>query len=169
MVTEFFGIIELSIDGAGGVEKFPDLVIGELRSEVAAALAIELIVGSWVVEQLVPDQQRDSQRPAGVSGSRLDPDLVEWALAETTAVGDTVERHAAGQAQVPHPGGFVNVSGHPQHRFLGDGLDTGGDVHVPLGQGRLGCSRRSVKERVELRRGHRQALAVVEVFQVHCQ
>ena len=57
-----------------------------------------------LVQELVPDEQRRAQRAAGIAGGRLDPDVVEVALAEQPAVGHAVQRHAAGQDQVLHPG-----------------------------------------------------------------
>ena len=44
--------------------------------------------------------ERGAERAAGVAGRRLDPDALELAVAQDLAVGDAVERDAAGQAQV---------------------------------------------------------------------
>ena len=106
---------------------------------------------------------------ARVAGGRLNPQLVERALAQNPPVGHAVERDAAGQAEFLHPRLGVDVPGHPQHDLLGDGLDRGGEVHVALGQQRLGLARRTAEEPVELLRGHRQSLAVIEVRHVHAE
>ena len=39
-------------------------------------------------------------RAAGIAGRRLHPDVLEGAVAQDLAVGDAVERHAAGEAQI---------------------------------------------------------------------
>ena len=48
------------------------------------------------------------------------------------AVGDAVERHAAGEAEVLLLRDLVEVPGREQHHLLGHGLDRGGEVHLPL-------------------------------------
>ena len=99
-----------------------------------------------VVQELVPDEQGRPERPAGVAGGRLDPEVVEVALAEQPAVGHAVQRHAAGQDQVLHPGPRVHVAADPEHDLLGHGLDAGGQVHVPLLERRLRRARRPAEE-----------------------
>ena len=49
------------------------------------------------IQQLIPNEQGRSQGPTGVTSGRLDPEVVEWAFSKQTAVGDAIERHAAGQ------------------------------------------------------------------------
>ena len=44
--------------------------------------------------------ERRADRAAGIARRRLHPDAVEDALAQQLAVGDAVQRHAAGQADV---------------------------------------------------------------------
>ena len=106
------------------------------------------------------------ERAAGIAGRRLDPEVVEVAFAEQPAVGHAVQRHAAGQDQVLQPGPGLHVAADPEHDFLGHGLDAGGQVHVPLLQGRLGRARRTAEEAVKPPIGHRQPLAVVEIVHV---
>ena len=96
----------------------------------------------------MPDEQGRAERPAGVAGRRLDPDVVERPLAQQPAVGHAVERDAAGQDEVLHAGSRVNVAADPQHDLLGHRLDAGGQVHVPLLEGRLrmhGAARRRAR------------------------
>ena len=44
--------------------------------------------------------ERRADRAAGIAGRRLDPDALEVAVAQHLAVGDAVERDAAGEAQI---------------------------------------------------------------------
>ena len=81
-----------------------DFVGREARAEEAPLLGIAAVGPSGVVQELMPDEQGRPQRTAGIAGRRLDPDVVEVALAEQPAVGHAVERHPAGQDQVLHPG-----------------------------------------------------------------
>ena len=62
-----------------------------------------------VVEDLVPAVQRGAEGAAGVAGRGLDPDPLERSLAQQHAVGDAVERDAAGQAGVALTGGLGGV------------------------------------------------------------
>ena len=55
----------------------------------------------WPLVQVI-GRERRAERAAGVAGRRLDPDVLERAVAQHLAVGDAVERHAAGQAQILH-------------------------------------------------------------------
>ena len=65
-----------------------------------------------------------------------------------------------------HPGLPAHVAANPQDRLLGHGLDAGGQVHVPLLQGRLRRARRAAQETMEPSIGHRQPLAVLEIVHV---
>ena len=51
-------------------------------------------------EMQVVGGERGTERAAGVAGRRLHPDALELAVAQDLAVGDAVERDAAGQAQI---------------------------------------------------------------------
>ena len=74
-----------------------------------------------------------AQRAAGIAGGGLDPDVVEAPVAQDLAVGDAVQRDAAGQAQVRHPGlRCARARGQAQHDLLGHGLDGGGEIHLAL-------------------------------------
>ena len=68
----------------------------------------------------MPDQQGDSQGTAGISRSRLDPDLLKRSLAGDAAVGHAVQGHAARQAEIPGAGDFVSMAGRFQHDFFHD-------------------------------------------------
>ena len=46
------------------------------------------------------DEEGHAERPAGIAGRGLDPDLLERAFAEDPAVGHAVQGDAAGQAEV---------------------------------------------------------------------
>jgi hypothetical protein len=48
----------------------------------------------------VPGRQRRAERAAGIARRRLHPEPVEAAVAQHLAVGDAVERDAAGEAEV---------------------------------------------------------------------
>ena len=50
---------------------------------------------------IVIGHKRGAERAAGIARGRLHPDLLEFAVAQDFAIGDTIERHAAGQAEIP--------------------------------------------------------------------
>ena len=61
---------------------------------------------------------RHAERAAGVSGGRLDPDLLERTFAKDPAVADAVERDAARQTQIFSCRFRDARSRHLQHRPL---------------------------------------------------
>ena len=80
----------------------------------------------------MPDQQRHAERPAGVPGRRLNPDVLKRPFPQDPAVGHAVERHAAGQAEILHPGQLLCEPGGLEHDLFGHFLDGGCEVHVAL-------------------------------------
>ena len=71
------------------------------RAEIGAVHAVARAVQlpRLVLEQVIGGERRP-ERAAGVAGRRLDPDPLEGAVAQDLAVGDAVERDAAGQAEI---------------------------------------------------------------------
>ena len=45
-------------------------------------------------------RERRAERAARIAGRRLDPDVLEGAVAQDLAVGDAIERDAAGEAEI---------------------------------------------------------------------
>jgi hypothetical protein len=110
--------------------------------------------------------ERRPERAAGIAGRRLNPDIAELALAHDLAVGDAIERDAAGQAEVLLAGLGREAAGQPQHRLFQHHLHGGREVHVLLLQQRGRIARRRAEQTVEARIGHRQPGAIVEVFEI---
>ncbi len=82
----------------------------------------------------MPGRKGRSERPARITAGRLDPDVLEQAGAQQLAVGDAVQRHAAGHDQVFAAGQLAGGFRHPEHDLFGDLLDGQGQIHVVLGQ-----------------------------------
>ena len=152
--------------GPDASEKRSDLLVVERGTEQRSGLAVARLNHARLVEQLVPDEPRRAERSPRIAGRGLNPDALERSLLQDPAVADAVQRHAAGQAQVPHAGLAVEMPRRPQHGVLGHLLDRGGEIHVALGEQRVRLARRAAKQRVELPGGHRETRAVVEVGQV---
>ena len=117
----------------------------------------------------MPDQQRHAESSSGVTRRRLNPDLIEGRFPQDPSVANTVEGNAAGQAEIGKAGLLVGRRDGPEHDLLGHLLDRGGQVHLALSQRSLGLAWGSVKELMETRAGHGQALAIVEVGHVHAE
>ena len=98
--------------------------------------------------------ERRAERAAGIARGRLDPDVLELAVAQHLAVGDAIERHAAGEAEILGAGLAGERARQAQHDLLGHRLDRGGEIHVALGQQLVGLARRRAEQRVELVVGH---------------
>src|SRR5258707_841928 len=86
-----------------------------------------------------------SSRPPGAR-RRLNPDIVEDPLSQQHAVGDAVEGHAAGHAEVAFAGELAGLAGELEDDLLGDLLDRLREVHLPLRDGRLRLARRTAEE-----------------------
>ena len=140
-----------------------------MRAEQRPLLRVVRADGARMAEQLMPDEERHPQRAARVARRRLNPDVVERSLPQDPSIGDAVQRDAARQAEVPHAGLRVHMACRPEHRLLGHRLDRRRDVHLALGDRGLRLARRPAEERVELRRGHPEPLAVAEVRQVEAE
>src|SRR5437588_8438061 len=93
----------------------PHLFVAEGRPEQATLLSVAATWLTRLAEQLMPDEQGSTQGPAGVTGGRLNPDIVERSLAQQPAVGHAVERHPAGQYQVFHPAPAMQIASEAQH------------------------------------------------------
>ena len=104
-----------------------------------------------------------ADRAAGVACRRLHPDVVENVLTQQLAVGDAIQRHAAGQADVPGAGFLPHRAAEPEHDFLGDGLHRGREIHVDLRQLFLGLARLDAEHIGELVVRHAQAGTIIEV------
>ena len=117
----------------------------------------------------VVNGERDADGAAGVAGSRLDPQALEGPFAQQAPVADAVERDAAREAEVLHAGLAVHVARHPQHDLLGHLLHGGREVHLALGERRLGPPRGPAEQLVEGPVGHGEPVQVVEVAHVELE
>src|SRR5439155_26996205 len=98
-----------------------------------------------LVEVAVPQIHGDADCAAGVPRRRLNPDLIEWTVAQNPAVADAVEGDAAGHAEIRQPGLLPRERGHLHHHLFGDVLNRAREVHFPLCELRLRLPRRSVE------------------------
>ena len=132
--------------------------------EIGAVHAVEPVVDLAPVAFVdVIRRERGAERAAGIARGRLDPDALEFAVAQHLAVGHAVERHAAGEAQILRAGLACERARQAQHDFLRDRLDRGGEIHVALGQQLVGLARRRAEQAIELVVRHAQAGAIVEI------
>ena len=110
--------------------------------------------------------KRRAHRAAGIARRRLDPDVVEVAVAQNLAIGDAIERHAAGKAEVSRLGLLGEAARHPQHRLIQHRLDRGRDVHVERRQQLVRASHRLAEQFGEPVVGHGETGAIVEIGHV---
>ena len=155
---------------ADAVEESPDFVVAELRArETTRAGHRAGSTRARLVEQLVPNEERDAKRAARIAGGRLDPEILEGPSRRIRPLATQLSATPPARQRFFRPVSRVHVPRHPQHDFLDDDLDRGGKIHIALGEQRLGSTRRAAEEPVELLRRHRQPLAVVEVRHVHAE
>ena len=126
-------IVQCFEHGARGVQPALDLVVRELRPEVAAAHAVHgaIDVAAFFVEQVV-SHERGTQRAAGIARRGLQPQPLEAAVAQELAVRHAVERHTAGEAQVLLPRLLGDAAREFEDHFFGHRLDRGREIHLAL-------------------------------------
>ena len=113
--------------------------------------------------------ERRAKRAAGIAGCRLDPDVAKAALAQHLAVGDAIERHAAGKTEILHAGLGGEAAREPQDGVFQHRLDRRRDVHVLLLEPGLGIARRPAEQRIEALVRHGQPGAVVEIVEIEAE
>src|SRR5436190_2211571 len=84
-----------------------------------------------------------SDSAAGITSRGLNPDLVEDSFPDDSAVAHAIERHAAGQTEIAHPGFAPGKRGHLEHDFFGDVLDGPRKIHLALRERAFGLTRRA--------------------------
>ena len=87
--------------------------------------------------------QGGAQRVAGITGRRLDVNVLEGSLGEKAGVHHRVQGDPSCQRQIGLSGELVQRAGHVQGRLFGDCLDAEGDVLVVIGDLRFGHARRA--------------------------
>ena len=78
--------VEFTIDGPDAVEERADLRVDRARAQQRPVLRVARTRHARLVEQLMPDEQRDAQRPPGIAGRRLNPDVLKRAFAQDAPV-----------------------------------------------------------------------------------
>jgi len=169
------GVRQLDGGQVVGVQIGLDLVAGEFGAEKGALHAVArfaVLAGRHLprlAERVVPVGERRAEGATGVARGRLDEQAVEDAGAQQDAVGDAVERDAAGHAQVALAGELAGVPRQLEDDLLGDLLDRLGQVHLARADRRLGLARRSAEQGGELVVRHHQAVEVAEVVHVEAE
>ena len=169
-LVDHLRMVEARELGAGRGQALGNLVVGVLGAEVGASHAIHMAVElARLAHEAVIGGIGRAHRAAGITGRRLHPDVVEDVLAQQLAVGDAVQRHAAGQADVPGAGFLADRAAETKHDLLGDGLDRRREIHVDLRQLFLGCAALDAEHIGELVVRHAEASAIVEVGLVEAE
>src|SRR4030095_1119939 len=107
--------------------------------------------------------QRRSDCAARVSCCGLEPDAVEYALAQKLSISDTVERHAPRETQIALTGRRGGTACEIHHDLLGHRLNAGCEVHLALSEHAFGCPRISSKQPMKCVVRHCEAGAIVEI------
>src|SRR5688572_17620315 len=105
------------ISGAYSFQIILDVIAGKLGTEIGRIHTVLSSVANgfytpFISQVLVPDGDCRPQRSPGITGCRLDPDLLEWAFAKEPSVADTVQRYASCETKVFLAGFFVYVKSH---------------------------------------------------------
>jgi hypothetical protein len=151
-------------DGAFDVQR------RELRAQIAAGHRVARRRGARLAAVDVPHGTCRTDGSAGIAGRRLNPQVVEQPAGEQLAVGDAVERHAAGHHEVAAAGGVARRARQAQDDLLGHQLDGERQVHVRLRELGVRCPSRQAEEaRPLVLVHHSQAGGEVEVRHVEQQ
>jgi hypothetical protein len=119
------------------------------RPEISAGHGVISGCRAWFARELIIGRQSRADGAAGVSGRRLHPDIPERLLAQNFAVGDAVERDAAGQAKIFRSALARKAARQPQHDLFSHLLHGGGEIHVTLLQSFRRIARLAAEQRVE--------------------
>ena len=103
---------------------------------------------------------------ACVTGCRLYPDIFKRALAQYSSIADAVKGNAAGKTKILFPGIPADMPCYAQHYLFSNILNGAGQIHIPLGQQRLGLSRWAAKQIFKFIAGHGQPGTVVKVIHI---
>src|SRR5690349_10800174 len=104
---------------------------------------------------LMPNHQRGAECSTRIPRRRLDPDVVERAVAKDLAVADAIERDTAGEAEVALTRLARSVSRDLEHHLFGHFLNARGEIEVALREIRLRLARRSAEQTMKAIIGHR--------------
>ena len=111
---------------------FIALIFGpEMRSTLEIVNAIG---ASRLFEVLIPREKGRAERPAGVPGGGLYPNIIEYPLTLDTPVGNAVQRNTARETQLPQAGFTTDMPRHAAHDLFRHDLDGTRHVHVAPGE-----------------------------------
>jgi hypothetical protein len=108
--------------------------------------------------------QRGTERATSIPGSRLNPKRIDRPVTQHFAIGDTIERDAASQAQVPQPGFRNQAPNHPEDHLVGDRLNRGREIHMALLKQFLRSPRRPAEQTIKLAVRHPQPDTIIKIF-----
>ena len=134
--------------------------------EERAGHAVVAVEHPRSVLEHVPGVKCRAHGAARVPARRLDPEVLERALAQDPTVGHAVEGDPAREAQVRFAGHGVRMAGHAQDHLLGDLLDRAREIHLPAGDLALGSAGRAAEEAGEAVVGHGQTVGISEVIEI---
>src|SRR5262245_31199565 len=104
-----------------------------LRPEIASLHSIPIVIGrsgSLVVN--VVGRERGAQCTSGITGRRLDPDVVEIPIPKKLPVCHTIQRHTSGKTEIPLTKFMSKISCQLANNHFRYGLDRSGQIHVTL-------------------------------------
>ena len=78
---------------------------------------------AFVIEDLIPLEQRRAECATCVARRRLNPDLIENSFVQNLCVGHAIERDPAGETKISLAGLLADVARHAKHDFPGHVLN----------------------------------------------
>ena len=130
--------------------------------QIAAAIELALFA-----QELMPNRKSCADRAAGVTGGRLDPDVLEGAVAQNLAVGNAIERDAAGKTEIIETVLARERTSQPEHDLFGDLLNRGCNVHVErCEQILIRVAHRCAEQIGKFLVGHGETSAIVEIGEI---
>ena len=168
-VHELRLVVHQVVTGSDGVQEESDRFVVVGRSEEGTPLGVPGRHLARLSHHVVPGQQGRSQGAPRVARGGLDPDLVEGALPEQSAVGDAVQRDAPGHDKSLRARQPLDVVGRLQHDLFAHRLDRGGQVHLFLPDRALRRPGRGAEKVMESLRRHGHALEVGKVRHIEPQ
>src|SRR5262249_19349003 len=109
-------------------------ILFTLQTQKGAPHRVALVRLARHIVILVPGCEGGSERAAGVTRSRLNPDVAVRSFPHDSSISNAVERDPSSHAQELNSQLTMNPSCESEHHFFGHLLHRGGNVHLALGE-----------------------------------
>src|SRR6516165_2780246 len=145
-------------------------VLIEFGTDIGSDHTVRSIGDSaWPIGVKMVDRECGSERAARITGSRLNPDIVDRPVSEDLAIDHTIERHSSSKTQILFAGLLNETAGKAHHGVLDHDLNGCRQIHVTLLEPAVGATRWCAEQFMKAIVRHRQAGAIIEIIEIESE